>query len=69
MERGRSYTEEELGEKEYLEKEIKIIFFIDEISSTMVKICNRLLQKWKKLVNWQEDTVPFLIEEDESKPN
>ena len=23
MERGRSYTEEELGEKEYLEKEIK----------------------------------------------
>lgn len=69
MERGRSYTEEELGEKEYLEKEIKIIFFIDEISSTMVKICNRLLQKWKKLVNWQEDTVPFLIEEDEPKSN
>jgi len=69
MERGRSYTEEELGEKEYLEKEIKIIFFIDEISSTMVKTGNRLLQKWKKLVNWQEDTVPFLIEEDESKSN
>ena len=51
MERGRSYTEEELGEKEYLEKEIKIIFFIDEISSTMVKICNRLLQKGKKLIS------------------
>jgi hypothetical protein len=59
MERGRSYTEEELGEKEYLEKEIKIIFFIDEISSTMVKICNRLLQKGKKLINWAREYCTF----------
>jgi len=63
MEKGLTYTENELGEKEYLEKEIKLIFFRDSISNTLVKVGNRLLEKWKKLVQWEEDTVPFLIEE------
>ena len=63
MENGLTYTENELGEKDFLEKEIRLIFFRDKISDTLVKVGNRLLQRWKKLVQWEEDTIPFLIEE------
>lgn len=66
MEKGKTYTENELGEKEYLEKEIRIIFFRDYISNTLVKVGNRLLEKWKNLVEWQEDDVPFLKDDDET---
>ena len=69
MEKGLTYTENELGEKRFLEREIRFIFFRDKISNTMVKAGNRLLEKWKKLVQWEEDTIPFLIEEDESESN
>lgn len=65
MEKGKTYTENELGEKEYLEKEIRIIFFRDYISNTLVKVGNRLLEKWKNLVEWQEDDIPFLKEDKE----
>jgi hypothetical protein len=65
MESGKTYTENELGEKEYLEKEIRIIFFRNSISDVLVKVGNRLLEKWKNLVEWQEDDIPFLKENDE----
>ena len=63
MEKGLTYTENELGEKDFLEREIRLIFFRDKISNTLVKVGNKLLEKWKKLVQWEEDTIPFLIEE------
>ena len=63
MEKGLTYTENELGEKRLLEREIRFIFFRDKISNTLVKTSNKLLEKWKKLVQWEEDTIPFLIEE------
>lgn len=66
MEKGKTYTENELGEKRLLEREIKNIFFRDYISNTLVKVGNRLLEKWKNLVEWQEDDVPFLKDNDET---
>lgn len=64
MEKGKTYTENELGEKRLLEREIRFIFNRDSISNTVVKAGNRLIKKWKKLVEWEEDTTPFLKEKD-----
>ena len=63
MESGRTYTENELGEKRLLEREIKFIFNRDYISKALVKSGNRLIERWKKLVEWKEDDVPFLKED------
>ena len=59
------YTEEQLGEKEYLEREIRRIFFKDKISVRLTITGKVLLKRWKKLVQWKECTIPFLIEEPE----
>jgi hypothetical protein len=63
MESGRTYTENELGEKRLLEREIRFIFNRDYISNALVKAGNVLIKKWKKLVEWKEDDVPFLKED------
>ena len=60
MESGRTYTENELGEKRLLEREIKFIFNKEFVSKALVKAGNRLIERWKKLVEWEEDTTPFL---------
>ena len=67
MERGKTYTENELGEKKVLEEEIRDIFYKDTISDISVIIGNMLLRKWKQLVEWTEDTTPFLIEDKEKE--
>lgn len=64
MEKGKTYTENELGEKRLLEREIRFIFNRDSISNTVVKAANRLIKRWKKIVEWEEDTTPFLKEKD-----
>jgi hypothetical protein len=64
MEKGKTYTENELGEKAHLEEEIRNIFHKDTISDISVVIGNMLLRKWKKLVEWKEDDVPFLKEDE-----
>jgi hypothetical protein len=58
MESGKTYTENELGEKRLLEREIKFIFNRDYISKALVKAGNRLIERWKKLVEWKEDDTP-----------
>ena len=55
MEKGNTYTENELEEKAHLEEEIRFIFNRDYISKDLVKAGNMLLRKWKKLVEWKED--------------
>ena len=64
MEKGKTYTENELGEKEYLEREIKNIFNREFVSKSLVTAGNRLIKKWKTLVEWEEDTTPVLKEKD-----
>lgn len=60
MEKGKTYTENELGEKNLLEEEIRFIFNRDFVSKSLVTAGNRLIKKWKKIVEWEEDTTPFL---------
>ena len=56
MERGKTYTENELGEKiEEIETDIKDIFDKDYIPYFLVNKANRLIKKWKKLTNWKEE--------------
>ena len=62
MERGKTYTENEMEDVEFLEEEIKTIFHKDVISDISVVIGNMLLRKWKKLTNWKENDVSFLKE-------
>ena len=62
MERGKTYTENEMEDVEFLEEEIKTIFYKDVISDMSVIIGNMLLRKWKRLTNWKENDVPFLKE-------
>jgi hypothetical protein len=56
MNTGRSYTENELGEKQRLEEEIKTIFNKDYIPLILVYKANSLLAKWKRLTGWKERT-------------
>jgi hypothetical protein len=56
MEPGRTYTENELGEKEKLEEDIKSIFNKDYIPTFLVHKANSLLAKWKMLTGWKERT-------------
>jgi hypothetical protein len=58
MNTGRSYTENELGEKQRLEEDIKTIFNKDYIPIFLVQKANRLIAKWKLLTNWKEDNTP-----------
>ena len=59
MEKGRTYTENELGErKEKLEVEIKTIFYKEYISSLLVRRATKLIKKWKALTGWVEDSTP-----------
>ena len=59
MENGRTYTENELGEKvKEVETEIRFIFNKDFIPSFLVQKANRLFTKWKLLTNWKEDDTP-----------
>jgi hypothetical protein len=59
MKPGRTYTENELGEKiKEVETEIKFIFNKDFIPSFLVQRANRLFTKWKLLTNWKEDDTP-----------
>lgn len=60
MEKGKTYTENELGEKNLLEEEIRFIFNREFVSKSLVTAGNRLIKKWKKIVEWEEDTTPFL---------
>jgi len=60
MEKGKTYTENELGEKNLLEREIRFIFNRDFVSKSLVTAGNKLIKKWKKIVEWEEDTTPFL---------
>jgi len=57
------YTEDQLEEKEYLEREIRRIFFRDKISNRQASRGKDLLKRWKILVQWEECTIPFIIEE------
>ncbi len=66
MEKVKTYTENELGEKNLLEREIRFIFNRDSISNTVVIAGNRLIKKWKNLVEWEEDTTPFLKDNNET---
>jgi hypothetical protein len=63
MERGRTYTENELGEISEIEKEVRSIFYKDYIPSFLVRRANSLIAKWKILTGWVEDTTPALYEE------
>jgi hypothetical protein len=56
MEPGRTYTENELGEKQKLEEDIKSIFNKDYIPTFLVHKANSLLVKWKRLTGWKERT-------------
>jgi hypothetical protein len=68
MEPGRTYTENELGEKvKEVETEIKSIFNKDFIPSFLVQKANRLFTKWKLLTNWKEDDTPAYEEPLEDK--
>lgn len=60
MEKGKTYTENELGEKNLLEEEIRFIFNREFVSKSLVTAGNRLIKKWSKLVEWEEDTTPVL---------
>ena len=56
MEPGRSYTENELGEIQNVETEIRTIFNKDYIPTFLVHKANSLLAKWKRLTGWKERT-------------
>jgi hypothetical protein len=56
MEPGRSYTENELGEIQNVEAEIRTIFNKDYIPTFLVHKANSLLAKWKRLTSWKERT-------------
>lgn len=59
MYKGKSYTENELGEKiQETEEEIKSIFNKDYIPSFLAQRGKRLINKWKLLTNWKEDDTP-----------
>ena len=58
MEIGRTYTENELGEKQRLEEDIKTIFNKDYIPSFLVHKANSLIAKWIQITNWREDNTP-----------
>ena len=58
MESGKTYTENELGEKNLIEEEIRFIFNRESVSDALVNVGNRLFERWKKLTNWQEDDTP-----------
>jgi hypothetical protein len=60
MESGKTYTENELGEKNLLEREIRFIFNKDFVSKALVTAGNKLIKRWKNLVEWKEDTTPVL---------
>lgn len=67
MESGRTYTENEMEDIEFLEEEIKTIFYKDDIPGHLAKIGTRMINKWKQLVNWKEDTTPFLKKDREKE--
>lgn len=46
-----------------IEKDIKTIFNKKFIPSYLVVKANTLIEKWKVLTNWKEDTTPILYEE------
>jgi hypothetical protein len=48
---------------EDIENEIKSIFRKDLINEGDIHLGNFLINKWKRLTNWVEDTTPFLIQE------
>jgi hypothetical protein len=63
MNKGRSYTENELGEKiEAVEKEIKSIYKMRTIPLFYVEKSKVLFAKWKLLTNWKEDDTPAFKE-------
>ena len=68
MEKGRTYTENELGEKvKEVETEIISIFNKDFIPSFLAHRGKRLITKWKLLTNWKEDDTPAYEEPLEDK--
>lgn len=56
MEPGRTYTENELGQIQVIETEIRTIFNRDFIPTILVYKANSLLAKWKMLTGWKERT-------------
>jgi hypothetical protein len=59
MNKGGSYTENELGKKiQETEEEIISIFNKEYIPSFLAKKATRLIAKWKVLTNWEEDDTP-----------
>jgi len=58
MEKGNTYTENELEEKAHLEEEIRFILNLDYISNVSVTVGNMLIKRWKQLVEWKEDDTP-----------
>jgi hypothetical protein len=54
MERGKTYTENEMEEIEFLEEEIKTIFYRDYIPDSLVIKATKMINKWKQLTNWKE---------------
>jgi len=54
MEKGTTYTENEMEEIEFLEEEIKTIFYKDYIPDNLAKIGTKMINKWKQLTNWKE---------------
>jgi hypothetical protein len=43
-----------------IENEIKHIFAKDKITDADIHLGKFLINKWKRLTNWVEDTTPFL---------
>lgn len=59
LNKGHSYTENELGEKIHeIEKEIRTIFRMAHIPLFFIQRANLLFAKWKVLNNWKEDDTP-----------
>ena len=68
MESGKTYTENELGEKvKEVETEIKYIFNKEYIPTFLVQRANRLFAKWKLLTNWKEDDTPAYQESNKTE--
>lgn len=50
MEKGKTYTENEMEDIKFLEEENKTIFYKYYISNSLIKKGIKIIDKWKKLL-------------------
>ena len=55
MNRLNTNTENEMENVEFLEEEIKTIFYRDYISDSLAEKATKMITKWKQLTNWKEN--------------